>query len=90
MQLHAIVSGDVQGVGFRFHTLNFANELGVVGWVRNLNNGNVEVTAVGSQEQLDDLLKWLFRGPKWARVDHVKHEITEESEKFHDFHILHD
>lgn len=90
MQLHAIISGVVQGVSFRFYTRQQANALGIVGWVRNLADGNVEVMAVGSIVQLQALLKWLHRGPSWARVEQVKQEITEESEEFQDFKILED
>ncbi len=49
MHLHAIVSGDVQGVGFRAHTSRIARSLGITGWVRNREDGSVEVVAEGAE-----------------------------------------
>jgi acylphosphatase len=66
-----LVSGLVQGVGFRWHTREQARSLGVVGWVRNLPDGRVEVHAEGSQENVQRLLDWLAKGPRHARVERV-------------------
>ena len=55
-QLHAYFNGRVQGVGFRFTTLELARELDVCGWVQNLDDGRVEVTAEGDEEDLKELL----------------------------------
>ena len=71
------VRGKVQGVGFRYSAIREAQRLGIKGFVRNSSDGNVEVWAEGSRKQLDLLLKWLHRGPPYARVDSVK---TEEKE----------
>ncbi len=71
-QLQAVISGLVQGVGFRYGACGQARGLGVTGWVRNLAGGEVEVFAEGSAEQLDALLKWLHQGPPGARVDRVE------------------
>ncbi|WP_022943086.1 acylphosphatase [Psychromonas hadalis] len=71
----AIVSGRVQGVGFRYFTAKEANKLGVYGHAKNLNNGNVEVLMFGHEAQLRVLLKWLVNGPKTSTVDDVK--VTE-------------
>lgn len=81
-QLHAVVSGQVQGVNFRFHTMVVAHGLGVTGWVRNLLNGDVEVLAEGTEEQLTDLLRFLHRGPSTAYVTGVKTTWGEASGKF--------
>jgi acylphosphatase len=67
-RLQAVVSGHVQGVSFRLYTLMRANELGVTGWVRNLHDRTVEVTAEGSRAQLEELLKFLHAGPPAAHV----------------------
>ncbi len=65
-----------------------ANKLGVKGWIRNLNNGKVEVLAEGSQDKLNELLKWLRRGPIWANVQAVHHEFSEsEKEDYRNFTI---
>ena len=87
-KMHAYVSGKVQGVFFRATTADVANRLGVKGWVRNLNNGKVEVLAEGSHDKLNELLKWLRRGPIWAQVDQVNHEISDTKEEvFRNFTI---
>ena len=72
-----LIRGRVQGVGFRYFVELAAHELGITGWVRNLDDGRVEVYAVGGKSQLDDLDGRLWRGPRWADVRGV--EVTEEA-----------
>ena len=62
------IRGRVQGVGFRYFAERAANEVGVSGWVRNDDDGTVQVYAVGSAEQLSELAGMLWKGPKWAEV----------------------
>lgn len=64
-----IVKGHVQGVGFRYYTSLEGVKQGVTGHVKNLNDGNVEVTVYGSDENVNGMLQWLEKGPKTARVD---------------------
>lgn len=73
-RLHVIVHGRVQGVSFRYFTQLRAAELGVTGWVRNLPDRTVEVTAEGTRPQLERLLGFLRRGPTGATVTQT--EIT--------------
>jgi acylphosphatase len=68
----AIISGRVQGVGFRYATEARARELGVGGWVRNRWDGAVEVVAEGPAEAVQRLLAFLQRGPTMAHVADVK------------------
>jgi acylphosphatase len=64
-----MVSGRVQGVGFRWHTLHRAREVGVTGSVRNLPDGRVAVVAEGERDDLQLFLIWLGQGPPHALVD---------------------
>ena len=73
---HVFVSGDVQGVGFRWHARERAQALGLAGWVRNLPDGRVEVWVEGRAEAVEQMLVWLRRGPPSARVERV--ETSEE------------
>ena len=62
------VRGRVQGVGFRYFVEHSAKALGVSGWVRNVDDGSVEVYASGTAAQLSDLAGLLWQGPRWAEV----------------------
>jgi acylphosphatase len=67
--IFARVEGRVQGVGFRYTCQEAAARLGLTGWVRNTDDGSVEVWAEGSDEQLAAFRQWLGKGPSRARVD---------------------
>lgn len=69
---HYLVFGRVQGVGFRWFVEHAAHDIGVGGWVRNLEDGPVEVLASGSETQLSALYEALLQGPRAARVDRVE------------------
>jgi acylphosphatase len=71
-RIRVIVHGDVQGVGFRAATAQQARRANVAGWVRNLRDGSVEVEAEGSVQAIDELIRWLRRGPSLARVTAVE------------------
>ena len=66
------VSGRVQGVGYRFFTRHTAASLGLSGYVRNLEDGSVEVAASGNTGQLDVLEAALREGPRWAVVERLE------------------
>lgn len=65
------VSGRVQGVAFRWYAQARARELGLAGWVRNVEDGSVEVWIEGPIEAVEEMLRWLRRGPPSARVEGV-------------------
>lgn len=69
-----LVSGLVQGVGFRFSTVRAAERLGVAGWARNLADGRVEVHAQGVPAAVASLVEWLHRGPPGAAVSGLHEE----------------
>jgi acylphosphatase len=78
MVQHFLVKGRVQGVGFRWFVQREAAELGLRGWVRNTDDGHVEVVAAGEPDQLEDLQLALAKGSRGSRVDEViEHELAE-------------
>jgi acylphosphatase len=86
-RLHAIIHGKVQGVGYRFHTQREASALGLTGWVRNLADGAVEMTAEGSQENLDKILNWARHGPPSAEVTDIASGWLSATGEFKGFEI---
>jgi acylphosphatase len=68
-RVHVIVSGDVQGVGYRYTLRMVAADAGVAGWVCNRRDGTVEAEVEGTPEQVDEVLAWMAEGPPGARVD---------------------
>jgi acylphosphatase len=89
MVLHFLIQGRVQGVGFRWFVQREASELDLRGWVRNTEDGDVEVLAAGEPADLDELRSTLRRGPRGARVDRlVEHSLNEsEAKNLHSFQI---
>lgn len=70
-RLQAVVSGEVQGVGFRAFAMRHAQKLGLAGWVRNRSDGKVELEAQGPRSHLEELVEALRRGPSYSRVRDV-------------------
>ncbi|NMF85826.1 acylphosphatase [Nodosilinea sp. P-1105] len=88
-QIRVVVHGVVQGVGFRYHTRQIAQQLGVKGFVRNQPDGTVEIVAAGTQAQVQALLKWAHQGPASARVSQVDTEPYTGTEILDSFTIEH-
>lgn len=86
-RLHALVSGRVQGVNFRYSTLQYAQSLRLTGWVKNLPNGAVEVVAEGPQPALNQLLEFLHHGPSYAHVHSVQAEWQPAANEFTHFDV---
>lgn len=85
MAIRALVSGRVQGVFFRQSTRQAARRLGLVGWVRNLADGGVEVWAQGGCEAVEALLEWLWLGPPEALVTGVESQVVAPDPTLQDF-----
>jgi acylphosphatase len=86
-RLHLIISGRVQGVGFRFSAYDEAKELALAGWVRNLSSGEVEIVAEGKRENLQMLAAWAHLGPPSAHVTAVREDWLDFTGEFTDFQI---
>ena len=72
-----LITGRVQGVGFRFYTQRKARELGLTGWVRNCRDGSVEAVIQGAPAAVETMIAWARRGPPSALVADV--QITDAS-----------
>jgi acylphosphatase len=85
------VTGAVQGVGYRYFAQRVSSRIGVVGYVKNLRDGRVEVYAIGSASQLIALRRELERGPHGATVEEVFDEEAAVEEKYsYEFSIEYD
>ena len=84
---HAFISGEVQGVGFRFHTQIKALNLGLKGWVKNLDNGDVEAVFEGEEDKVKEMIEWCKKGPWLAKVNNVKVEFSDYKCEFEVFEI---
>ena len=82
-----VVSGRVQGVGFRYFVARELQALGVAGWVRNLADGRVEVVAAGDDAQLAAVEGRLWQGPPHADVAAVEF-VDAEAPTWTDFRVL--
>jgi len=83
-----IVSGRVQGVGYRYFIARAASELNLHGYARNLWNGDVEIYAEGRIEFLEEMVKRAKEGPAHARVDSCKVEWLDFINKYDNFEVF--
>lgn len=86
-RLHAVVSGRVQGVSFRYFTTLAASDNHLTGWVRNLSDGTVEVVAEGTPTGLDAFLAFLHEGSPAAQVSKVETRWLVATGEFEDFTV---
>jgi acylphosphatase len=85
-RVHVLVSGEVQGVNFRGATQAQAEQLGLNGWVRNLDDGRVEAVFEGDSDTIQQMIEWCESGPSSAYVDNVSVE-QEEPEGLSGFEV---
>lgn len=74
IRAHVLISGRVQGVGYRFSTQDVASVYSLAGWVRNLPDGRVEAVFEGDRAPVEDMIQWCHKGPPHAQVNEVKVE----------------
>lgn len=82
------MQGTVQGVFFRQFVKEHADKLGIVGFVRNLENNDVEIIAEGEKDKIDSLIAKVQKGPEHSQIRNVKAEERKWSDSFKDFQIL--
>lgn len=88
LEFFAKIYGWVQGVGFRHFVRKNAERLGIKGWVKNADDGTVEVLAQGEKEKLKEFLKYLKRGPILAEVKEIKVSFRKPLKIFDQFQVV--
>ena len=88
-EIQCLVTGLVQGVSYRAYVQESATELALVGYVKNLPNGNVEVVAQGLPDVLKDFVEYLNEGSLRAKVDSVAVDWCSPRKYYDEFSILH-
>lgn len=85
--LHCLIAGKVQGVNFRSWTKSQADSLGLKGWVRNLEDGRVEVLAQGDEQALFDFKGRLAQGPTFSNVEKIESSWMDYDKHFDKFEL---
>lgn len=86
---HVLISGDVIGVGFRYHTAIKVAELGLKGWIRNTQDGCVEAVFEGEVGQIGKVLDWIKSGgPKWVEVETAEVRWNENLSGYEEFRVV--
>lgn len=88
VRAHVIISGDVQGIGFRFHTRIKARNLGLKGWVRNLDSGEVEAVFEGEEDKIKEMIEWCKKGSDFALVKGVRVNLEDYTGEFEGFEMI--
>lgn len=86
-RVNIIVHGRVQGVGFRLSTIEKARGLDLKGWVRNCEDGAVEITAEGEEENLEKFIAWCRHGPLFAQVTRLDLAYSNPTNEFRTFDL---
>lgn len=86
-RVHVYIFGKVQGVFFRVHASDMAEELGLTGWVRNISDGRVEAVFEGGEGAIDAMISWCHRGSPNSRVEGVEVEQEEYRGEFSGFGV---
>lgn len=86
---HLLLSGRVQGVGFRHFTTQQANELGIRGWVKNLPDGRLETVIAGTKEDVEEMVRRMEKGPRMASVSEISElDPPETPDQFKSFSVV--
>jgi len=88
MQLKMRIIGKVQNIWYRASTAGVARDLNLRGFAKNLENGDVEIVAVGGKTNLDKLKKWCELGPTGAVVERIEEKWSDVEKNFENFKIL--
>jgi acylphosphatase len=83
---HMVITGSVQGVGFRYRAYHLADMLGVTDWVRNEWDGSVELEVQGTQTAINELLTRINQG-SYVNIEDIRHKRMPVDEQEHSFHV---
>lgn len=86
--VRVVISGTVQGVGFRWRAMEAALALGVAGWIANRPDGSVEAVFQGSLSAVDEMIRWSRKGPPGAKIDGFEIHQHDIDREIHEFLIL--
>lgn len=89
IEMNCVITGKVQNVAYRAYVQDAADELGVVGWVKNMSDGSVLVCAQGMGDVLKEFVEYLHEGSLSADVEAVSVEWATARESYDDFSIKH-
>ena len=87
VKAHILVSGNVQGVGYRYFVMRLALKWELTGWVKNLYSGEVEIEVEGPRGLIESLIKELWTGNAWASVQDVQVEWSRYTGKYSGFDV---
>lgn len=87
LNVHVLISGQVQGVWFRSSTKQKAEQLGLTGWVRNTPDGDVEAVFEGEEKIVKEMIEWCHRGPPLAKVENVEVKKQNPTNGFDTFSV---
>lgn len=90
VRAHVFVEGRVQGVFYRVNARDEAKDLGITGWIKNLEDGRVEAVFEGTENLVKEMVLWCKGGTRLARVDDVKVSWETHSGEFDGFQVVHD
>lgn len=82
-----VVSGRVQGVGFRYFTVQQAINFSIKGYVKNTADGNVKIIAIAESNNLDEFIKAIKQGPRFSWVEKVDISPLQSTRKYEKFRI---
>lgn len=87
-RVHLLISGEVQGVGYRASARDEARRLGLAGWVRNLDSGEVEAEVEGPDELVDRFIQWCWKGPPASLVSDIQVTRSEHRGELRAFAVV--
>ena len=86
--IHIILTGRVQGVGFRYFVVTNAERLNIYGSVQNIENSKIEIFAYGSDNNMNQFIRLIKKGPSFSQIDNAKLEKVDFNNKITNFSIL--